>query len=166
MADPQLQVMVQQDRADLVGFGKRVAAQNGLADRIRFANGPLVMAGDDATSGPRGLRHCLADFRPDMLRLACDAVDPGWMAALDWSMLSRILLVPAWGHCGCECRDRGRSRDRTGAGRLGRGADSCGLCRAGWRWQWRFGLAAARRLMAVARRQVAARGMAGPVPLA
>lgn len=95
MADPQLQVMVQQDRADLVGFGKRVAAQNGLTDRIRFANGPLVMAGDDATSGPRGLRHCLADFRPDMLRLACDAVDPGWMAALDLSMLSRILLVPA-----------------------------------------------------------------------
>lgn len=92
-AHPDMEVMVQQARADLVLFGKGVASENSLGDRVRFANGPLIMAGDDAVSGPRGLKHCLADFRPDMLRIHCNAMDPSWLAALDLSLLSRILLV-------------------------------------------------------------------------
>lgn len=93
-AHPGLQAMVQGARADLIAFSRQVGALNGLSDRLRHATGPLVLAGDDATSGARGLAHCLADFRPDVLRLSACALDAA-MVRPDWlAPLRRVILLP------------------------------------------------------------------------
>jgi hypothetical protein len=92
-AHPALTVMIQQERADLIGFARRVAELNGLPDRLRYANGPLVMPGDNEETGARGLAHCLRDFRPDVLRISASRLAAAMAKSIGPSSLKRVLLL-------------------------------------------------------------------------
>jgi hypothetical protein len=73
-------------RAPLLGYGRDVAAARGRVprpDRIRRL----------ADAAPALVDRCLADFRPDVLRIAHEASFPMTrLAALDLSAVRRVLL--------------------------------------------------------------------------
>ncbi|MBN2906910.1 MAG: glycosyltransferase family 2 protein [Rhodobacteraceae bacterium] len=91
---PDLTLMAQDNRRDLIRLGKQVAQRNGLDDtaRLRFSDGPLVFE-DDAPGQASGLAACLRDFRPDGLRLATPRdVPPQVLAAADLSTVRRVVI--------------------------------------------------------------------------
>ncbi len=90
---PALSVMIQQERSDLLHFARCVAELNGLSDRVRCANGPLVMSGDNEETGARGLAYCLRDFRPDVLRISATGLTPSMAQTVGLSSLKRVLVL-------------------------------------------------------------------------
>jgi hypothetical protein len=92
-AHPALSVMIQQERSDLVRFARHVAELNELTDRVRYANGALVMPGDNEETGARGLAHCLRDFRPDVLRISAAGLTPAMAKSVGSSSVGRVLLL-------------------------------------------------------------------------
>ncbi|MDO5641196.1 MAG: glycosyltransferase family 2 protein [Paracoccus sp. (in: a-proteobacteria)] len=89
-----LTAMVQDSQPGMARVTAAIRERNGLADlaRLRFVDGPLVLAGDGADQAG-GLAAYLRDFRPDALRLSRRAgIGPAQLAAQDLSPVGRVIL--------------------------------------------------------------------------
>lgn len=68
---PQMTVLAQDRRSDLIRIAHQLTQINGLDDtaRLKLTDGPLIFD-SDATDQASGLRAILQDFRPDCLRVS------------------------------------------------------------------------------------------------
>lgn len=71
MVVPDMVILAQDTRGDLIAMGRRIAERAGLAgtDRLKWADGPLSLPGERGDLAG-GLAAYLTDFRPDVLRLS------------------------------------------------------------------------------------------------
>ncbi len=92
-AHPGLQVVIQHERDDLIGFARKIAGLNDLTARVRYARGPLAMPDDTAETGAQGLAKCLTALSPDVLRIAAHGLDPALVGEAQLAGLRRVLLV-------------------------------------------------------------------------
>lgn len=92
--DAALTVMVQDAQPGIARAAAAIRARNGLAEtaRLRFVDGPLVLAGDGPDQA-RGLAAYIQDFSPDTLRLSARAgIGAAQLAGLALDPVNRILL--------------------------------------------------------------------------
>jgi hypothetical protein len=92
-AHPGLQVVIQHERDDLIGFARKIAGLNDMTARVRYARGPLALPGDTAETGAQGLAKCLTALRPDILRIAAEGLDPALVGEAQLAGLRRVLVV-------------------------------------------------------------------------
>lgn len=90
---PDLHVVIQQERDDLISFARRIAQLNDLTDRVKYARGPLAMPGDTPETGAQGLAKCLSSLQPDILRIAANALDPALVGEPQLAGLARVMVV-------------------------------------------------------------------------
>ena len=91
---PDLIVMAQESRPELVAVGKEIAKRNGLDNtaRLKFSDGALVF-GSDGEGEASGFAAYLRDFRPDGLRISqARDLPPELLKGADLASVQRIIL--------------------------------------------------------------------------
>lgn len=90
---PQVTVMVNFQRSDLLRFARDIVALNDLEDsaRLKLTDGPLCFAtdGEDQASGFAAM---MADYKPTVLRLCDPTISPTVLANTPLGRLRRVIL--------------------------------------------------------------------------
>lgn len=91
---PELEILAQEERSELVRIGHNIAQKNSIdiGPRVRLSDGALVLDTDTGAQAT-GLAAYLKDFRPDGLRIAWpDALPAQTLAAADLDSVKRVII--------------------------------------------------------------------------
>ncbi|MCT8161641.1 glycosyltransferase family 2 protein [Pseudoruegeria sp. SHC-113] len=90
---PEVQVLAQENRADLCEIAREVAAENGFDGDARLQiTGDALFASADKGGAATGLAGLLDSFKPDVLRVDDEALTAEVLAAAPLAALRRVIL--------------------------------------------------------------------------